>query len=298
MLLKTTFLTTRPAFLILSPICVLLGFSTASGGESDTNLFILGVILLGALSAHISVNTLNEYYDFKSGLDLKTEKTPFSGGSGALPEQPRYAKYVLALGLGTLLLTVICGLYLAVERGSQILPIGIVGALLIVSYTQWLNRVPFLCLLAPGLGFGILMVIGTHMMLAEGSSDLPWLVSLVCFFLMNNLLLLNQYPDIKADASVGRKTFPIAYGLKASNAAYALFMILAYGLIGFGVISKLLPQLSLIGLIPVLCSSYALYGACKYKSQLGEQSQYLAANVVAAILAPLLLAISLLLSAS
>ncbi len=39
--------------------------------------------LLGAFLAHISVNTLNEYFDFKSGLDLETIKTPFSGGSGA-----------------------------------------------------------------------------------------------------------------------------------------------------------------------------------------------------------------------
>jgi 1,4-dihydroxy-2-naphthoate octaprenyltransferase len=38
-----------------------------------STLFI--IILIGALSAHISVNMLNEYYDFKSGLDLKINKT-------------------------------------------------------------------------------------------------------------------------------------------------------------------------------------------------------------------------------
>jgi hypothetical protein len=49
------------------------------------------LIFIGALFAHISVNTLNEYFDFKSGLDLTANKTPFSGGSGALPNTPDVA---------------------------------------------------------------------------------------------------------------------------------------------------------------------------------------------------------------
>ena len=162
--------------------------------------------------SHISVNTFNEYFDFQSGLDLKTEKTPFSGGSGALPDNPEMANVVLTVSLVSLLLTIFIGIYLIMQRGTLILPIGFVGVVLIMTYTQWLNRFPFLCLIAPGLGFGVLMVVGTHVILTGEHSPLSWLVSLIPFFLINNLLLLNQYPDIKADASVGRNTFPIEIG--------------------------------------------------------------------------------------
>lgn len=76
----------RPSFLALSPLCVFLGLSTSLATEPQVNIFTFVLVLMGAISAHISVNMLNEYYDFISGLDLKTEKTAFSGGSGALPD--------------------------------------------------------------------------------------------------------------------------------------------------------------------------------------------------------------------
>ncbi|MFQ5644867.1 MAG: prenyltransferase, partial [Thiogranum sp.] len=218
----------RPSFLVLTPACVLLGLGTSLAAQSPVNYFMVLLVLAGAVAAHISVNTLNEYYDFKSGLDLKTIKTPFSGGSGALPACPDMAGPVLVSGLLSLTVTVVIGAYLALGSGIQIMPVGLVGVLLIVTYTQWLNRFPVLCLLAPGLGFGVLMVVGTHVILTGEYARLPWLVSPVPFFLINNLLLLNQYPDIRADADVGRKTFPIAFGVKKSNAVYAFFMLSAY----------------------------------------------------------------------
>jgi 1,4-dihydroxy-2-naphthoate octaprenyltransferase len=254
-------------------------------------MFIL--VLVGAISAHISVNTLNEYYDFKSGLDLKTVKTPFSGGSGALPGNPEMDTMVLIVGLISLMVTVIIGIYLILARGIQILPIGVVGIVLVVAYTQWINRYPLLCLIAPGLGFGVLMVVGTHVILAGGYSRLPWLVSLIPFFLVNNLLLLNQYPDMIADASVGRNTFPIAYGLKQSNFVYAVFMMAAYTLILLLAMKRYLPTLSIIALIPMVFSIYALLGASKYASEIARFPRFMRANVAAAILTPLLLGISI-----
>lgn len=293
MLLRIVLKTIRPPFLILTPICVLLGLSTSLTASSSINYFMFFLVLVGAISAHISVNTLNEYYDFKSGLDFKTEKTLFSGGSGALPRNPEMAKLVLIVGLISLMVTVIIGVYLMMERGIQILPIGVVGIVLVVTYTQWINRFPFLCLIAPGLGFGVLMVVGTHVILAGGNSQLPWLISLVPFFLINNLLLLNQYPDVKADASVGRNTFPISFGQKKSNFVYAVFMMAAYSLILIFAFKRYIPALSIIALVPMAFSLFALFGANKYASNIADYPRFMGANVAAVILTPLLLAISI-----
>jgi 1,4-dihydroxy-2-naphthoate octaprenyltransferase len=278
---------------MLTPVCVFLGFSTSLATPSPMNIINFILVLTGALFAHISVNTLNEYYDFKSGLDFKTEKTSFSGGSGALPGNPEIAQLVLSLGLVSLLVTIITGFYFILRQGIQVLPIGILGVALIVTYTQWLNRLPLLCLIAPGLGFGVLMVVGTHMVLAGADSLLPWLVSIVPFFLINNLLLLNQYPDIKADADVGRKTFPIAFGLKKSNFVYAVFMIAAYSWILLLIIKGYIPKLSIVALIPMVFSVLSLVGAIKYSSKISDYPRYMAANVAAAILTPLFLGISI-----
>jgi 1,4-dihydroxy-2-naphthoate octaprenyltransferase len=37
---------------------------------------------------HGAVNAFNEYEDIKSGLDFKTQRTPFSGGSGTIVPVP------------------------------------------------------------------------------------------------------------------------------------------------------------------------------------------------------------------
>ena len=293
MFIQTALKSTRPSFLILSPVCVFLGLSTSLTIQSQVNLFIFFLIFLGSISAHISVNMLNEYFDFKSGLDLKTVKTAFSGGSGALPSNPEMANAILIIGLMMLMVTITIGISLIIESGIQLLPIGIVGVVLIITYTQWLNRSPFLCLIAPGLGFGVLMVVGTHVILTGVYSPFAWLVSLVPFFLINNLLLLNQYPDIKADASVGRNTFPIAFGLRKSNIVYAIFAVSAYSLILLLIAMGYIPNQSIIAVIPIVFSLFALLGASKYALRIGLFPRYLGTNVAAAILTPFLLGISI-----
>lgn len=287
-------LATRPGFLLLTPACVLLGASTAlaTGASPDLALWLL--TLGAALSAHVSVNTLNEYADFRSGLDFVTERTAFSGGSGVLPRHPRLARPVLILGLVCLALTAGIGAWLVWARGIPVLALGLVGVLLIVTYTPWLNRSPLLCLIAPGLGFGSVMVIGSHLVLAGGHTALAWLVSLTPFFLVNNLLLLNQYPDREADAGAGRRHFPIARGIAASNRVYALSVLAAYGTPAALIVAGLLPPLSVIALAPLALSLFALAGARRHGARIGQHPRYLAANVAATLLSPLLLAFSIL----
>ncbi|MCU7890066.1 MAG: prenyltransferase [Candidatus Thiodiazotropha sp. (ex Ustalcina ferruginea)] len=151
-----------------------------AGHDVEWNL--LTVVFLGALMAHISVNTLNEYADFQSGLDFKTDLTPFSGGSGTLIIQPRLAPYALVIGVASLVVTLVCGLYLLQRTGWGLIPIGIVGMLIIISYTTWINRHRLLVLITPGLSFGPLMVVGTHYALTGVYSPIAFLLSLIPFF--------------------------------------------------------------------------------------------------------------------
>jgi 1,4-dihydroxy-2-naphthoate octaprenyltransferase len=180
--------TMRLPFLVLTPMCIFLAWSPiwAKNIDIQNHLFILTFI--GAIMAHISVNMLNEYLDFKSGLDLNTIRTPFSGGSGALPNNPYMAKTVLSLSLITLFITLLIGLFFVWMYAWQLLSIGLLGLLLIVAYTRWINQHPWLCLIAPGLGFGVLMVIGANFAVSGVFDSNLYLVSLLPFFLVNNLL--------------------------------------------------------------------------------------------------------------
>ncbi len=295
MKIKTIIQSTRAPFLALTPVCVFLGMSTVVANQASINFFVLGLALFGAFLAHVSVNTLNEYFDFKSGLDLETIKTPFSGGSGALPQNPEMADAVLATAVASSTILLMIGSFFVWQYGVGIMPIGIIGMIIIATYTGWINKHPFICLIAPGLGFGFLMVAGTQFVLQGQYTSLSWLVAIVPFFLVNNLLLLNQYPDIKADVNAGRNHFPIAYGINISNVVYGFFTLATMLIIIGYVLTDTLPVLSLIALLPLPLAFFSLYGAVKHGEAIGHFPQYLAANVAVTILTTLLLGVSLVL---
>jgi 1,4-dihydroxy-2-naphthoate octaprenyltransferase len=293
---RTLLSSTRPPFLVLTPACVLLGIATAYFAGSALNIIDICLLLIGALSAHISVNSLNEYHDFISGLDAKTVRTPFSGGSGALVTQPSAATAVRTLGYFFLAITMSTGLYFAYQHGSMILPFGLLGIVIILTYTPVLNHYPVLCLLAPGIGFGPLMVGGTHVILSGNYNETAILASLVPMFLVSNLLLLNQYPDIEADKSVGRKHFPIAYGVKRSTQMYGLFVLLAAATLIAGVLIQALPVFSLVALLPLIPAAVAYIGARNHADNIEALTPFLAMNVIAAIVTPIILSLALIFS--
>lgn len=218
----------RPPFLMLTPVCVFLAYAAVlvQGFSPDSLLLIL--VLIGALAAHISVNAFNEFFDFKSGLDLITQKTPFSGGSGILPEHPGYLNQVFVFAVLNLAITVLVGFYFIWLWNWQIIPLGLAGVLLVYFYTTHVTKHPWLCLISPGAGFGLFMVNGVGFVLTGSYSVFTLMVSLVPFFLVNNLLLLNQVPDIEADKKVGRFHLSIARGLKTSWWFFTLFYLLAF----------------------------------------------------------------------
>ena len=294
--LPTLLRSTRGPFLILAPVCVLLGLAVTSQQAIPLDTLKVILIFVGALCAHISVNVLNEYLDFQSGLDLTTQRTPFSGGSGALPAEPTAARAALVFSVVTLMISALIGLYFVWLGVFKLLLLGLLGLVLIVTYTRQINRSPLLCLVAPGAGFGIAMVVGTGY--ALGASDVPalWLAALVPFFLVNNLLLLNQFPDIEPDRAVGRHHFPIAYGTSSSTFVYALFAFATAATIGAGVIGGWFPIVSLLALLPLSLTIIAFIGAKKLATNIGSEPKYMAANVAATLLTPTALALSLLLA--
>jgi 1,4-dihydroxy-2-naphthoate octaprenyltransferase len=280
----------RVPFLILTPACVLLGVGAASWSSGEISILYLLLTFIGAVSGHISVNALNEYFDFRSGLDSMTERTPFSGGSGTLPGRPEMTRSALNIGLITLSVTGLIGLYFLYIRGLSLLPVGILGLIIISTYTIWIIRYPILCLIAPGLGFGPLMVMGTHLVLTGEYSWTGFVASLVPFFLVSDLLLLNQFPDVEADQSIGRRHLPIVVGKKTSSLIYGAFLLSAYLSIVLGVCLEYLPKFTLLGLATIVIALPTSVGVFRYAEDIKKLMPYMGLNVIINIATPLLVA--------
>jgi 1,4-dihydroxy-2-naphthoate polyprenyltransferase len=286
----------KPPFLLLTPACVLLGWGTARWTCGPVNLLHLAVALFGALAAHISVNALNEYLDFRSGLDTRTQRTPFSGGSGTLPRWPEAAPQALVVGVVTLAIVGAIGVYFLWVRGLQLLPLGLFGMLVVAAYTPWVTYHPVWCLISPGLGFGPLMVMGTSFVLSGTYSWAAFAASLVPFFLVSDLLLLNQFPDVEADRSIGRKHFPLLIGRRASSFIYGAFLLSAYVSLVLGVTLGCLPRAALLGLLTYGFAAGTFLGAFRHADEVPRLVPYMTVNVVITLATPVLIAIGLFLS--
>lgn len=289
---KLLFGTMRLPFLVLAPACVSVGVGTSFWQTGHINWWHALLILVGAISAHISVNVFNEFYDFRSGLDARTDRTPFSGGSGTLPSHPELQRATLILAWIALGITAAVGVYFVWMRGWVLLPVGILGLVLLVTYTIWWVTQPLLSLVAPGLGFGFLMVMGTHFSLTGKYSWVAALASLVPTFLVSDLLLLNQFPDVEADRSVGRKHYPILLGRKTSAQIYGALLLLTYLTILVGVVLGLFPMISLVSLLSGFFAWKAYQGARQHAEDIQALVPALGLNVIVNVTTPVLLSLS------
>ncbi|MFC1526670.1 prenyltransferase [Candidatus Latescibacterota bacterium] len=283
----------RLPFLILTPACVVLGAAAAWRSGIPISPWHLALALVGGILAHIAVNSLNEFEDFRSGLDLRTERTPFSGGSGVLPAAPERSHYALYIGLGSAALVLAIGLYFAWLRGRDILPLGLIGLVVILSYTRWITRSVLLCLIAPGLGFGTLMVMGTEFALTGQYTATGLAASFVPFFLVSDLLLINQFPDTEADRSVGRRHLLVVAGPRAAAWVYALFLVATYATVVLAWLGGLFPALSLISLITLVLAVPTAIGALRHGDDIPALIPHLGRNVLICIATPVLLAAGL-----
>lgn len=288
MKLKTWFLETRPQFLLLSVVLVFLGTCIA-WYEGAFNLGHALLAFIGLLLAHVSVNVLNDYFDYRSGIDLATKRTPFSGGSGIIPAALLDPRHVLWFGLACLVLAVPIGIYFVVIKGWLLLPLLVVGAFCVLFYTPRLTKL-WWPEWAPGLGLGALPVLGVYFV-QTGEFILPAIIASVpSGILVHNLLFLNEFPDVEADAKGGRRTLPITMGRGRASILYSILTVVIYLWIVGGVMARLMPPHTLVALLTLPLAIKAIRGALRYE----EESRLLPAlgsNVMVVLLTQLLLGI-------
>jgi 1,4-dihydroxy-2-naphthoate octaprenyltransferase len=261
-MLKVLFQESRPQYLLLSVILAFLG--TCMAWFYNDVLFLGYAVLagFGLVLTHISVNTLNDYFDYKSGVDLKTQITPFSGGSGILRAGLLKPRQVLWMGIITLLLATPIGIYFVLFQGLLLLPLLIVAALCVVLYTPVIlkHRWPEW---SAGFGLGMLPVLGAYFAQTGAYTFSALFAAVPSFILVHNLLLLNEFPDVGADKTAGRKTLPITMGKSKAAKVFVALTILVYLWIIGSVVARIAPAWTLIALLTIPFAVKAIRGSLK-----------------------------------
>jgi 1,4-dihydroxy-2-naphthoate octaprenyltransferase len=204
--------------------------------------------MVGALLTHASVNAFNNYFDYRSKIDAKTPKTPFSGGVDILVKGMMKPSEALTVCLSTLIGAALIGAYFLVRLFNVLLPLIVYGAIIIVLYTPILSRVPALSEIVAGSGFG-LMGLGVYVT-QTGLIDAAGIAILIPITILVALLLfLNEFPDAEVDRVAGRRHIVIMLGKRGSAWLYVAGEAATYASIILAVAEGAAPLPVLISLL-------------------------------------------------
>ena len=287
--LKAWLLLPRFQFLPLTVILVSLGTGVAAyDGYFHIGYFILAMV--GSILVHITVNVINDYYDYVDGIDLNTQRTPFSGGSGILPSNLLKPSQAFWFATISLLIAMGIGGYFCFARGWWLFPLLLVAGFSAYFYNVYLSRW-WVGELFAGFNFGPLLVLGSYFVQTGRYSWEALVASLAPGILTSNLLFLNEFPDREADRKGGRRHLVISLGKKDASYIFVILLATSYLCILIGVLTKMMPPLTLIGLGTLIFGWKAARGALKYYNDMNRLVPILGVNVITILGTQALLAI-------
>ena len=234
----------RVRFLLASVIAVSVGLSINWWQNATFGLFESLLTFAGVAALHASVDLLNDYWDYKRGIDTATKKTKMSGGTGVLPEGLLTPKSVYRAGIVFLVIGSAIGSYFVIVDG---IIIAVILGFAIISIYFYSTKI-----VDSGLAEffvavkGTMIVLGTFFIQSSHITIEPILGGIVVGILSSLVLFVASFPDHDADKSKGRKTLVIILGQQKASLIFWLFPALLYGIIVACVILQFFPALSLI----------------------------------------------------
>jgi 1,4-dihydroxy-2-naphthoate octaprenyltransferase len=239
----------RVRFLLASVIAVSVGLSLNWWLNHTINPLDALLTFAGVMALHASVDLLNDFWDFKRGIDTKTTRTKMSGGTGVLPEGLLKPSSVYRAGIASLIIGTIIGGYFVVTDG---IIIAVILGFAILSIYFYSTKI-----VDSGLGEffvavkGSMIVIGAFFIQSGQITLESVLAGIVVGSLSSLVLFIASFPDHDADKSKGRKTLVIAAGKEKAAKLFWIFPLVSYCAIVIGVSTNLFPTISLITFLSV-----------------------------------------------
>ncbi len=209
---------------------------------------VVGVVLL-----HAAGNLLNDYFDFKAGVDRKVEGDEGRPGRLLVCGEMAPAEVLAEAGV-CLLVAIPAGAYLAWKSGPAVLWFGAAAALALYAYTGPPLRLKYNALgeVAIFIVFGPLLMAGAAFA-QTGRWEWPaFLLSVPVGLVTTTVLLGNNMRDIDEDGKAGVKTLARTIGPRAAGVGYVIGVLapplgvaclVLCGLLGTGALACLISLL-------------------------------------------------------
>lgn len=222
-----------PKIWIASTVPMLLAAAMAFGLEGTFSFYWFAWTLLGIYFIEIGKNAINEYVDYQSGVDrfvTPDKQTPFSGGKKAIVQGKLTLRQTAWIAAATMLGGCLTGMVIVYFREPGVLWIGLAGIALAAFYSLPPFKFCYRGLgeLAVGITFGPLIVSGTYLVQTGTLTSEVIMASLPIGFIIANVLWINQYPDVEADAMGNKRNLVVRLGKEKSVRIYKALFAAAY----------------------------------------------------------------------
>jgi 1,4-dihydroxy-2-naphthoate octaprenyltransferase len=245
----------RVRFLLASIIAVSVGLAITWWHTGNISIFDAILTMCGVLALHASVDLLNDYWDFKRGIDTTTHRTKMSGGSGVLPEGLLKPAQVYAAGITFLIIGTAIGIYFVATDG---IVIGIILAFAVISIYFYSTKIVDWGLAEVFVAIkGSMIVMGTYFVQTSQITEQSVLAGIVIGVLSSLVLFITSFPDHDADKAKGRKTLVISLGMQKACSILWIFPAITYGITIIAVVFEIFPVFCLIILstVPLIIKS-------------------------------------------
>ncbi|MFB5633887.1 MAG: prenyltransferase [Candidatus Nitrosomaritimum aestuariumsis] len=248
-MLKVWLRVIRVRFLLASVIAVSVGLAINWNQNQSIEPLSAALTFAGVMALHASVDLLNDYWDFKRGIDTTTKRTKMSGGTGVLPEGLLKPSSVYRAGIAFLIIGGLIGTYFVITNG---IIIAVILAFAILSIYFYSTKI-----VDSGLAEffvavkGTMIVLGTYFIQANQLTVDAALAGIIVGVMSSLVLFIASFPDYDADKSKGRKTLVIAVGRKNATKIFWVFPIVSLTVIVFGISLRIFPISAIIALIPI-----------------------------------------------
>jgi 1,4-dihydroxy-2-naphthoate polyprenyltransferase len=182
--------------------------------------------LLGAILIQVGTNLSNDYSDARRGADTEERLGPMRVTAGGLVP-PRTVLLWTYLTFGA---AALCGVYLVVVAGWELLVLGVLSILAGVLYTGGPRPYGY-----EGLGevfvflfFGIVAVAGSAFAQLESWPWESFALAVPVGLLVTAILVVNNIRDMDTDRRAGKRTLAVRLGRERARFEYAALMALGF----------------------------------------------------------------------
>ena len=233
----------RVRFLLASVIAVSAGLAVSWWHGIPIDVTAAALTVAGVVALHASVDLLNDYWDFKRGIDTRTKRTPMSGGTGVLPEGLLKPEHVYRAGMAALAVGTAIGGYFVITTGVVI---AVILGFAIISIYFYSTRI-----VDSGLAEIFVAIKGAMIVLGTSYIQSPTLTmdlavtGVIIGTLSSLVLFVTSFPDHDADKAGGRRTLVVTVGSKGASRLFWCFPLVVYGMLAISVLTGVFPVYSL-----------------------------------------------------